>query len=58
MTDGQFRALCALIREDGGDELQFSPAQLRKYYSQLLLHEKMAEHLAQSKFDKWVADGN
>lgn len=53
MTDGQYHAMCGLIRGAGEDELAFSPSQFRKYYSQLLVHEKMAEDIAQEKFEAW-----
>jgi hypothetical protein len=55
MTDSEFKVLGMLAKADGVNPDALTKAQFRKYYAELLVSKKIADHEAERIFQKWSA---
>lgn len=53
MTDAEFIATCAIIRGAGEDDKNISLENFRRYFTEMLLNERIARYAAESRFAAW-----
>jgi len=54
MSDAEHKLLCMLAKADGADPEKLTKADVRKYYADVLLSQKIAEHEAERLFQGWL----